>query len=278
MKKLLIVDNGSSRCRWAFATSPSSFFTIETEGINPVYIKKKKITSVIKKIKSEIQQPDVIFFYSAGCHNTAFIHSIQQILEKSFKANVFIFHDLLGSARALFRDAPGIAGILGTGSSAGYYDGSHLFIEYEPGGYLVSDEGAATSIAKLFLKYYLSGKLLPELLHPFEEKLKVNPSMAIKKLYRSPSRFLSKVGKYICENSSHPFIIEKIAIPSFREYRHWWILPLFQKYQTEVGFTGSVAFFFRDVLKDVFKDIPLKTIKREVIQDLVLYHFNHRTI
>ena len=84
-----------------------------------------------------------IQFYGAGCTatNAAIVESL--LIELFPAARVEVGTDLLGAARALFADRPGIACILGTGANSGLYDGRLMVANTSPLGYILGDEGGS---------------------------------------------------------------------------------------------------------------------------------------
>src|SRR5690606_4868628 len=80
---------------------------------------------------------------------------------------LFIGSDLLGAARSLCQNEPGIACIIGTGSNSCYYNGNEIVANVLPLGYILGDEGGGAVIGRKLvagvLKKQLPGRVIENL-------------------------------------------------------------------------------------------------------------------
>ena len=190
-------------------------------------------------------------------------------------AEIRVFHDLFGAARALFGNGTGIASILGTGSSSCLLlDGK--IAEVVPSlGYLLADEGSGFQLGRMLINAYFKGDLPGDLLKLFEERYDLELGSFINELYSQdkPNAMISSYAPFVVDNKDHPFITElvlKSCVSFFEEN----ILkyPSCQDYP--LGFVGSIAFLFRESLEKVAEHYGLKIEKiiRGPIDELVRFH------
>ena len=140
----IIVDSGSTKTVWRVVRSKTDFFTVNTNGMNPVRDSEEAMSAVVSQASSSMPECsiDQVFFYGAGCVEP-FSQRVRQALAQVFpQATIHVESDLLGAAHALFGHQPGIACILGTGSNTCLYDGKSITDNIPPLGYILGDEGS----------------------------------------------------------------------------------------------------------------------------------------
>jgi len=220
--------------------------------------------------------PKEIHFYGTGCSNAANIKLVKDSLKKVFpKAKVFVDHDLAGAAKALCGKEKGIACILGTGSNSCYYNGKKI-IKNSPGlGYILGDEGSGTYLGKKVIQYYLYNTFDPDLMDRFNAKYNTNTIEILESVYKKPlpNKYLANFATFLVENRGH-YMVENIIEDGFNDfffnhiykYRESWTLP--------IHFVGSIAYGFKDVLKEICDSYELKLGKviKNPIDGLVKYH------
>ena len=221
-------------------------------------------------------EPDEIFYYGTGCSNPGNVKSMKQALKSIFPTSkIMVDHDLMGAAKALCGDQKGIACILGTGSNSCYYNGKKI-IKNNPGlGYILGDEGAGSNLGKKVVQYYLYNTFDADLMDRFNAKYNTTSVEILDAVYKNPlpNRYLAGFVSFLIENRGH-FMIENIIEDSFNDfffhhiykYRESWTLP--------INFIGSVAFGFKDVLKDMCDtfELQLGSVLKNPMDGLVKYH------
>lgn len=226
--------------------------------------------------KLKKNSPDEIYFYGTGCSNIENINIIKDALKKIFpKARIKVDHDLIGAAKALCGNEKGIACILGTGSNSCYFNGKKI-IKNSPGlGYVLGDEGSGTYLGKKVLQYYLYNTFEPDLIERFNSKYKTTVSEILDKVYKQPlpNRYLAGFVSFLVENRGH-FMIENIIEDGLNDfffnhiykYRESWSLP--------INFVGSVAFGFKDVLKNLCDsyELELGKVYKDPMEGLIKFH------
>jgi N-acetylglucosamine kinase-like BadF-type ATPase len=220
--------------------------------------------------------PDNIFYYGTGCSNPENVNLIKLALKSVFnKSKISVDTDLLGASKALCGKEKGIACILGTGSNSCYYNGKKV-VKNSPGlGYVLGDEGGGAYLGKKVLQHYLYGTFDPDMMDRFTNKYKTNASEILENVYRKPlaNKYLASFVEFLIENRGH-FMIENIIEDGFNEfffnhlykYRESWTMP--------IHFVGSVAFGFKDVLKEICNayELQLGKIIKTPMDGLIQYH------
>src|ERR1035437_10032170 len=120
----IIADSGSTKTAWRLISDGNSVLSIETLGINPFYQGKEEISQFLKDyLLSHIKETVTeIYFYGAGCAGEEKCKLVKDAILSVIAAFIVeVNSDLLGAARALCCNDPGIVCILGTGSNSCYY-------------------------------------------------------------------------------------------------------------------------------------------------------------
>jgi glucosamine kinase len=275
----LIADSGSTKTTWILLDGKKVKKTITTSGLNPYFHNSESVEAVIRAdlapylVEYHIRE---IHFYGAGCSTAYNNRMISDAIRIFFRnSHVCIYHDILGAARALFGNGEGIACILGTGCNACYYDGSATFSKVDSLGYLFGDEGAGSYLGKTFLAAYLRKQLPPDLRDEFDEKYHFTLEDILNSLYNlpSPNRFLASFSEFIAPRQAHPFLYQLIRNSflaffdaQIRQYENYRSLP--------VSFIGSIAFYYREILKQAASAEGIRTgrILQNPAEGLVTYH------
>jgi len=279
----LIADSGSTKTVWVVTEEGKEKGRINTAGLNPYFHTFESVESVLIAELLPFLVPDhigEIHFYGAGCSTEKNNAMVQDALAIYFrKSRIMIYHDILGAARALFGHGKGIAGILGTGCNSCYYDGNHCFSKVDSLGYLFGDEGAGSYLGKTFLGKYLRKELPSDLDQAFREKF--NPSLEdiLDSLYNrpSPNRYLASFSAFLAPNQKHPFI-HRLVLDSFLAFFHAQIKQYENYRELPVGFVGSIAFYYRDILTEAAREeeIMAATILRSPMEGLTVFHSQPR--
>jgi glucosamine kinase len=231
-------------------------------------------TELKRKLKDN--EPDEIHYYGTGCANPENVKSVTRALKATFpKAKINVTHDLMGAAKALCGDEKGVACILGTGSNSCYYNGKKI-IKNSPGlGYILGDEGSGAYLGKKVVQYYLYNTFDPDLMDRFNAKYNTTSMEILDAVYKHalPNRYLAGFVPFLVENRGH-FMIENIIEDGFNDfffnhlykYRESWIMP--------IHFIGSVAYGFRDILKEMCDtyELQLGRVLKNPMDGLIKYH------
>lgn len=268
---ILLADSGSSKTTWYMADR-EEFIT--TKGMNPFQIGKEEMISILEAIPNKgITQ---IWFYGAGCAFPDKNKIVFDALSKHFGiSNIEINSDLLGAARSLCGEQPGIACILGTGSNSCYYDGQKIAENVSPLGYVLGDEGSGSAIGKKLLSDVLKNQLPTTIRELFFEKYNTTVGEILDNVYRKPlpNRYLAQFAIFVSENLDLQEI-QTLVSDCFREFFRRNLMQYKYANQLPVHFTGSIAFHFNEILKKTAGEFGLKirNITKEPMAGLITYH------
>ncbi|MBO6057471.1 MAG: hypothetical protein J6P64_04535 [Bacteroidales bacterium] len=302
----LICDCGSTKAEWVVLNDGNVVKRFITNGFNPNFTDGETIKSIISEAKDVVDNEEVsrVFFYGSGCGSEANKIKVSMLFAMVFKINdIEVFPDTLGACHALFGNNPGIACILGTGSNACVYDGEKITETVASLGFMIGDEGSGCHIGKRIVHDYFLGLMPEDLRKKFDEKYHLDRETFLKRVYQGeqPSRFLAEFTKFAAENIENEYIkivvgdcFEGFLNSSFRLKRNevkcnGEILGLrelsdikenggfLDKLEmTPIGFVGSIAYVFQDILLQVLSNhhINCSKILKNPMDGLIEYYKN----
>lgn len=275
---ILIADSGGSKTDWRLIDKSGTVGQASAPGFNPYYqpiedLKKSVHELLLPKINEEISK---IFFYGAGVSSVKNQLTIKSAFLEFFpEAHIEIGWDLLAAARALCGHEPGIACIMGTGSNSCLYDGEKIIGNVANLGWILADEGSGANIGRKFLVDYLREVMPENLRAQFRERYPLSREEFLEKVYQQerPSAFLASFTKFIFQHLKDPYCY-KLIYNSFAEFYENNVMKYENYKQLKVHFTGSISFYFSDILRQVANDkgITVKNILEGPIAGLTLYH------
>lgn len=278
----LIIDCGSTKADWAILNGDKIVITFKTDGFNPNYTDKNNISSIIlseTSYKNNIQDITEIFFYGTGCGNIENCNLIEEILKSVFpNANIVVTHDIIAACHALFKDKEGIACILGTGSNSCFYDGEKIVSKATSLGYIIGDEGSGCHIGKQLIRDYFYKKMPASLSEKFKNEYDTEIATIIENIYHKSqcSKYLASFSRFAYDNKEECYIKE-LCSKCFNEFIEHFIFGQKETSKSEIGFVGSIAFYFQDILKECIENQGLKIgrIIKSPIDGLIEYHSRH---
>ena len=274
----LIADSGSTKTSWKLIENSGEVKDIKTSGINPFFRTEEDIFQELSQFLLPETGTDIqeIYFYGAGIINAEKGDIIRRALNRIYpEASIETHSDVLGAARALFGDQPGIACILGTGSNACLYDGKQITHGISPLGFILGDEGSGAVMGRKLLGDYFKEVMPPRLRDDFTQRFELTREEALNRVYRTekPNQFLAQFVPFLSEHFNSVYCQEFVQ-HNFMEFfeRNVSKLPDYTKYS--IGFIGSVAFHFSQILNNTasyfgFEEI---VILKEPIDGLEKYH------
>lgn len=281
---ILIADSGSTKCDWIQLNQDGTEFNrFKTMGFNPYFHSAEVIHQVLSKeanlANNANEEIESIYWYGAGCSSPSLNLIVHAGLEKTFhKARIHVEHDLIGAAYSTYRGKPQISCILGTGSNSVFFDGENAYEEVPALAYVLGDEGSGTFLGKRLLAEYLYKRLPKELARDFKKKFKLNKNDIINRVYNQPhpNVWLASFSKFYGEHSDHGWVREVIR-EGFVRFRDAHILCFEKANQVEVNFVGSVAWHFRDILREVLEEegIEFGHVVQRPLDGLVDYHLKY---
>ena len=254
----LIIDAGSTKMGWILMEGHEVKAHFVTKGFNPNYSPMQDLVETCRgaSLPNEIQ---AIHYYGTGCGNEQNCLLIKEVFQNRFpNAEIHVTHDLMAACHAVLGHDKGIACILGTGSNSCVYDGNDIIERAVSLGYLVGDECSGMHIGREVVRAYFYGFMPVDLRQQFDTEYHLELKDFIQRLYHKgqPSKFLASFARFAGENQSHPFI-KGLVKGCFRAFVEAFILRYDNCQSLRVSFIGSVAFHFKDILKETLTDYGL---------------------
>jgi len=277
MKKFWIADSGSTKTDWRLCENGKAVLEISTPGINPVYQDEAGIAKIAALLQPNLtgRAGAPLYFYGAGVINTEKADALRRVLSNLFKGIIEIDTDMVGAARALCGNKPGIACILGTGSNSCFYNGRAIERNVPPLGFILGDEGSGAVIGKLFIADLLKDRLPDELKTDFLDRYQLTPSDIINRVYREPlpNRFLAAFAPYIVSVMEQYGEVELLVKNSVEAFFTRNVMQYNYK-NHPVYFTGSVAYNIKNLLHETAKkyNIQIGEIIASPTNGLICYH------
>lgn len=279
---ILIADSGSTKTDWCLLAGGKTA-TLRTVGINPFMLSADEIAGLLR---AELMPwlsslrgyaPRSVCFYGAGCRDEG-IGVIRTALSEVLgigAEHCEAHSDMLGAARAVCGNEPGVACILGTGSNSCLYDGHAICHNVSPLGYILGDEGSGAVLGKRLLGDLLKGQLSEDICAAFRREYpEATPAKIIRSVYCEPAanRYLASFAPFLGKHKDNVEIQEFI----FDEFERFFKRNVAQYRRPElpVNFVGSVAFFLRVELQSVAASLGYRIgrILRTPLEGLVAYH------
>ncbi|MBN8652519.1 MAG: N-acetylglucosamine kinase [Cytophagales bacterium] len=275
---ILVADSGGSKIDWRFLNKDGSIGQAHSPGFNPYYQPLEHLHSIIKEsLAPQVKESvDKIFYYGTGVSS----EKNQQIIREAFAqywpgAYIEIGWDLLAAARALCGREPGVACILGTGSNSCLYDGEKIIDNVANLGWILADEGSGTYIGKKFIFDYFRNEMPAKLAEQFKARFPFTREEVLEKVYQGekPGAFLASFSKFIFQHLKEPYCY-KLIYDSLSDFYENNVMKYDNYQNVKVHFTGSIAFYYSDILRQVANDkgITVKNVLEGPIAGLTLYH------
>ncbi|MFO7852918.1 MAG: ATPase [Bacteroidota bacterium] len=278
---IIIADSGSTNTSWIIADEGSIIKKLTTEGLNPTFSSPEFISSVIKeKVLPYADNSDnvKIYFYGSGCSGANMCGRAKDGIKKIFsKAEIEVNSDLLGTARALFGREEGIACILGTGSNSCLYDGEIIIANIPPLGFILGDEGGGDYLGKRLLADYLKGIMPEDISDLFSRKYETDKDIVIQKVYRGefPNKYIASFVVFLKDNISKSYC-HQLVVNAFDDFINRNI-KYYERYdKLKISFTGSIAWHFEDILREVLMshNLNIGEIIKEPADKILEFHLS----
>ncbi len=251
----------------------------KTEGINPYFQTEEDIRSnVADTLLPQMGQllwvgsVTKIYFYGAGCTPEK-SPVVASALKAVFRhAQVEVYSDMMGAARALLKHSEGVACILGTGSNSCHYDGEKFVKNVPALGFILGDEGSGAVLGKRLVADLLKNQLTNDLKELFLKEYNLTQADIIDRVYRQPfpNRYLASLSKFCADHLDNPMIRELV-------YEHFqtFVKRILRQYPSvPVGFVGSIAYYYKPILTQVLANnhIQVADIVQSPMEGLIAYH------
>jgi N-acetylglucosamine kinase-like BadF-type ATPase len=274
----IIADSGSTKTHWIVIQEKGKFKSFYSQGINPYFLNVDEMVHIIKECFSGFPTEEVkeVYFYGAGCSLQEKCSQVQVSLAKVFsKANIETNSDLLAAAHALFGRQSGVACILGTGSNAAVYDGEKFTNKIQSLGYLLGDEGSGSYIGRQLVQSYFRKEMPKELRAEFAKEFNLDSKEVLESVYKQPfpNRYLASFALFASKHTKDKFIINIVRL-SFCDFIKYQLDTLSFNKELPIGFVGSIAFYFQDILKEELesKGYILASVLKNPIESLEVFY------
>lgn len=278
---ILIADSGSIKTEWREVSDGVAGKSYISTGINPFFVTGEEMIRLFGKELPELKGAGVsrIFFYGTGVSNASKADIVRGALSSFFGTDkLFIGSDLLGAARSLCQNEPGIACIIGTGSNSCYYNGNEIVANVSPLGYILGDEGGGAVIGRKLVAGVLKKQLPGIVIENFFRAYPYTPAEILDNVYNMPfpNRFLGQFTRFIADNIHVPEL-QAIITSSFDEFIVRNVLSYPEARRYPVHFTGSIAYHFRSFLEDLLVKHRLQPglFTLTPMENLVKYHIQN---
>ena len=249
---IIVADCGSTTVDWRITGESGDITAVKTAGVNfavqGLSALERILTDNLSPFRGQVSR---VYFYGAGITGHKRKEQARAVLARFFpEAVVHADSDMAGAAVALFGRGPGMACILGTGSTVCYYDGKDIVRVSRSGGFVLGDEGSGAYMGKVLLGDYVKGLLPLSLAGKLENRYDMDYGSIVANIYsgKSPSKYLASFSRFISENRGEPYVEELIrtSFDAFFERNR-----LLSEYPgIEIGFVGSVAAVYADILEE----------------------------
>ncbi len=273
----LIAESGATNTSWRLI-GDGAIKSLATKGLNPMQLAPGEIHDILaaELVPFAGATVEKIWFYGAGAVGEG-CKTLEEALAKAFpSAQISVESDLLAACRALFGDKPGIACIIGTGSNCCFWDGSAITAATRAGGYILGDEGSGANMGRMLLGDYVKGLIPAALEKELTKRYGLSYETIVQKVYResAPARYLASFSPFIAEHRNHPYIKALIeeSLQAFISRN----VARYDARRHRVGFVGSVAVVYEDILSQIFRNAGFKLgpLMPSAIDALAQYHKN----
>ncbi len=276
---LLIADSGSTKCDWRLVDEDKTYRDFKSIGINPYFHNEDIIEAELNKVPELVENANkvtAVFFYGAGCSSTDLKRIVDRGLSRIFhNAQIYVDHDLVAAAFAVYDDEPCIACILGTGSNSCHFDGDIVREEVPALAYILGDEGSGSYFGKKLLTDFLYKKL-PENIHQaLVEQFDLNKNTIMDRVYMKSHAnvYLASFMRFITSFSSEPYVRDMIR-EGLEKFIDIHVKCFRDSGKVKTHFVGSVAYYHEAILAEVAKEkgIIMGHIIKRPIEGLYQHH------
>lgn len=275
---ILLADGGSTKVDWRLVEGTKEVKQISTKGANPFFRSREDISEEIKKVINPVLNGhtiDSVHFFGAGCASPEKNKIVRDAIADNIKtSHIEVNSDLVAAAKGLCGTKKGIACILGTGSNSCFYDGEEIVENVSPLGYVLGDEGSGAVLGRLFLGACLKNQLTKGLKEKFLKEFDLTPATILDMVYRQPlaNRFLASLSPFLIENI-HDKTVYYLVYNAFKDFFVKNVMQYDYK-NNDVHFTGSVAYYYKDLVRKVGTDLNIKVgiISQSPMEGLIRYY------
>ena len=283
---IAIAESGSTKCEWVILNDEGLVESnFKTQGFNPDFHDTKFVAETLSDCVDLYASKDKInkvYFYGASCSSAKLNQRIIDGLEQIFRnADIVVDHDLLAAAYSLYEGDPLISCIIGTGSNSCYFDGEKLTEEVPALGFIMGDEAGGGYFGKQLLSDSFYNKLPKTIQDDFEATYQLTWGEAREKIYGNihANVYLASFMPFIAKHKQEQYVIDLMR-KGFARFIEIHVGCFANEETKQVGFVGSIAFIFKDILIEelIKQGFQAGKIIKSPINELVNYHRNYLNI
>lgn len=277
----IIIESGATKGDWRIV-SPSGDESARfiSGGMNVSTMTPEAVRSIIHETSGKIMslghEIENIFFYTAGIPTPEVKELLSSVFNETFPyARLEIEDDLTAAARAVCGHDKGVVAILGTGSNSCQWDGEKIVKRVRTGGFILGDEGSASSFGKAFIADFIKGLVPERIAADFSANFDSSYEAIVRNVYRSqtsPSGYLGSFAPFLMQYYESEPYIKDLVDNNFRSF----VKRVLKQYESDapVGIIGG----FGCALKDIFtriaaeEGITVSEFLASPIEGLVRYH------
>ena len=260
---ILLIESGSTKTAWRYITQANEAFeSFQSAGINPYYQTTDEIREAQAEMLQKIRDMKLrfVYYFGTGITDESKKDMIRALLTPVIgEAQLRVQNDLVAAGISLCGEKPGIACILGTGSNSGYFEQGEMQHQVPPLGFWLGDEGSGGHLGKSLVLTYLHHEMPADLRGIFTKRFgEMDRLTILQHAYKGefPNRWFASFSKFLFDHRKHPFCYQLIE-KSFQSFCDLYVLKYPQSTQVPNHFTGSVAFYYADILQRVLKSNQL---------------------
>ena len=275
---MIICESGATKADWRVIENGGQVIREISSGINVSTMKIEIIESIIKDVSERLPavRYDEIHFYTAGVITPSIENALYDILKKCFTVSqIEVQNDLVASARAACGHTPGIAAIMGTGSSSCQWDGERIVRHVKSGGFIIGDDGSASVLGKLFISDFIKGRVPEEIAFRYSECYPSDYHEIVEMVYHnqcSPSAWLGSLCPFIMSHYSHPYI-KNLVDGNVRAFVDRSLMQ-YEVEKSPVAIIGGFGNALKDIVRPIFEEngIRISAFIPSPIEELIRYH------
>lgn len=281
---ILLADGGSTKVDWCLVDKGNLVKQVFTKGANPFFSTREEISAELKNdLKPQLEGYSIreVHFFGAGCAFPEKNEIVRAAIADNISAtNIEVGSDLLAAARGLCGSDEGIACIIGTGSNSCFYDGEGIKDNVSPLGYVLGDEGSGAVLGRLFVGACLKNQLTAGLKEEFLAEYELSPAVILERVYKQPlaNRFLASLTPFLKKHVEDKTIY-KLIYSAFKDFFMKNVMQYDYK-NNQVHLTGSIAYHFQYILRDVAADLNIQIgqIEQSPMPGLINFYSKKTTV
>ncbi len=275
---IIIVDSGATKADWKIIDGHQSQ-TLHTMGLSPIFHTEHFMAAEVRSAfagQVAPEQVQQVFYYGTGCWDADRKAIVARALRQVFtNAEIEVEHDLLGAARSVCGNDPGVACIIGTGSNSCLFDGEKIVDNVTNLGYMLGDEASGVYLGKKLIQAYFYREIPAELMMHFDNFHPGGKSTILDKVYgqEPPNVYLASFVPFFVEYKQHIYI-QKLVYDAFANFIDRHVRKYDGHMRLPIHFIGSVAWLFQHIMRIVLEERAMRAgnFIQKPIDDLAAFH------